>query len=110
MAAPRLLRTGALRRKVLADISLGTKESVRIGRWRDAYGDGRPIDPSGTLPDGKTIRGPQDLKQVLKEKKGLFARCLTEKLLTYALGRRLEFYDAATVKQIVQAVNLRPGI
>jgi hypothetical protein len=75
-----------------------------IGAYRSKDGD-FPIDPSGTLPDGKSFQGPQELKRILKEKKELFSRCLAEKLLTYALGRGLEFYDRRTVDKIVTALE-----
>src|SRR5262249_37895747 len=65
--------------------------------------DGKfPIDSSGTLPNGKSFHGANDLKQILKGQSDAFARNLTEKLLTYALGRGLEAYDRAAVDQITQ--------
>jgi hypothetical protein len=70
-----------------------------IGAWRDQDGD-FPIDASGTLPDGQSFGGPDDLKQILKSR-DTFIRCLTEKLLTYALGRGLEYYDQCAVDRIV---------
>ncbi len=74
-----------------------------VGRFRSH--DGKfPIDPSGTLPDGKSFKGPADLKKVLRDKKDLFARNLTEKMLIYALGRGLEHYDKPTVDAIVAAL------
>jgi hypothetical protein len=75
-----------------------------IGAWREKDG-GFPIDPSGVLPDGKSFKGPGELKQILKEKKDLFARCLTEKVLTYALGRGLEYYDRCAVDKILKALK-----
>jgi hypothetical protein len=74
-----------------------------IGAFRTRDGD-FPIDPSGVLPGGRSFRGPEDLKGILKEKKDLFSRCLTEKLLTYALGRGLEYYDRPAVDRIVSAL------
>ena len=71
-----------------------------IGRWRDKDGD-FPIDPAGVLPDGKTFKGPAELKTILRGKKELFARCLSEKVLTYALGRGLEYYDKCAVDKIL---------
>jgi Protein of unknown function (DUF1592)/Protein of unknown function (DUF1588)/Protein of unknown function (DUF1587)/Protein of unknown function (DUF1585)/Protein of unknown function (DUF1595)/Planctomycete cytochrome C len=75
-----------------------------IGAFRTKDGN-FPIDPSGTLPDGKSFKGPAELKEILKGKKDLFARCLTEKLLVYALGRGLEYYDKPTVDRIVAALE-----
>ena len=75
-----------------------------IGAFRKTEGD-FPIDASGTLPDGKTFQGPGELKGILLEKRELFARCLTEKMLTYALGRGLEYYDNPAIDRI--QVNLK---
>jgi hypothetical protein len=74
-----------------------------IGRWRTKEG-AFEIDPSGELPDGRKFQGPAELKQILKEKKDLFARSIAEKMLTYALGRGLEFYDQCAVDKIVAAL------
>jgi mono/diheme cytochrome c family protein len=75
-----------------------------IGRWRDK--DGKfDIDPAGVLPDGKTFRGPAELKFILKGKKDLFAQSLSEKVLTYALGRGLEYFDKCAVDKIVAALD-----
>lgn len=70
-----------------------------IGQWREKEGS-TPIDTSALLPDGRTFSGPDGLKQVLKTDRGAFAECVTEKLLTYALGRGLERYDRPTVRTI----------
>jgi hypothetical protein len=71
-----------------------------VGAWRKQ--DGKfPIDPTGSLPDGRTFQGAEGLKAILKEDRDAFAKCLTEKLLMYALGRGLERYDQPAVKQIV---------
>jgi hypothetical protein len=72
-----------------------------IGHWRTQ--DGKfPIDASGTLPDGRTFNGPGELKALLGGDRAAFTECITEKLLTYALGRGLERYDRPVVKQIAQ--------
>jgi hypothetical protein len=75
-----------------------------IGRFRTKDGN-FPIDPSGELPGGVKFQGAGELKQILKGKKDLFSRCLTEKLLTYGLGRGLEYYDKAPVDRILQALE-----
>jgi hypothetical protein len=74
-----------------------------VGRWRDQDQE-QPIDASGALVDGREFKGVVDLKARLLERKEEFVRCFVEQMLTYALGRKLEFYDAATVKQIARAV------
>ncbi|MDE0683339.1 MAG: DUF1592 domain-containing protein, partial [Candidatus Poribacteria bacterium] len=71
-----------------------------IGAFRKKDG-GSEIDTTAVLPDGTTFDGIADLKQILKDRKPEFVRCLTEKMLTYALGRGLEYYDRPTVDQIV---------
>lgn len=70
-----------------------------IGRWRTHEGK-FPVDPAGTLPDGRSFAGAQELKGVLRQDADAFARCLTEKMLTYALGRGLERYDRPAIQQI----------
>ncbi|MBX3732259.1 MAG: DUF1592 domain-containing protein [Verrucomicrobiae bacterium] len=74
-----------------------------IGRFRQADADG-PIDPSGTLPDGKSFQGAADLRTILREKQELVARNLAEKLTTYALGRGLEYYDERALRKMLAEV------
>jgi hypothetical protein len=71
-----------------------------IGAFRSKDGD-FPIDAAGVLPDGRSFKDPAQLKTILKEKKDLVARNLAEKMLTYALGRGLEWYDRRAVDTIV---------
>jgi hypothetical protein len=71
-----------------------------IGEWRDVDASGLPIDASATLPDGTTFKGPTELRQVLLKHAEEFTTTLTEKLLTYALGRGLDYSDAPAVRQI----------
>ena len=80
-------------------IGFGFENFDAVGAWRDRDGD-LPVDPSGTLPSGKSFKEPGELKLILKAQKEQFARCLTEKLLTYALGRGLEYYDRCAVDKI----------
>lgn len=75
-----------------------------LGRWRDKDGE-HAIDPSGELPGGESFAGPAELKEILLLKRDLFARCLTEKMLTYALGRGLEYYDRPAVNRIVKSLE-----
>ena len=71
-----------------------------IGAFRKKDG-GLEIDTTAVLPDGTTFDGIADLKQILKDRKQEFVRCLTEKMLIYALGRGLEYYDRPSVDRIV---------
>jgi hypothetical protein len=75
-----------------------------IGRWRDKI-DGKPVDASGTLPGGEFVQGPEALKDALLRRQDLFLRHLTEKMLAYALGRGLEYYDAPVVKDITDQLR-----
>src|SRR5208283_6224445 len=56
-----------------------------IGVWRDKDGNTR-VDPSGELPNGQSFKGPDGLKEIMRRDNSLFVRCLSEKMLTYALG------------------------
>ena len=71
-----------------------------IGRWRDQDA-GKPIDNASELADGTKFQGPDQLKAVLLERKDLFIRNLTNKMLGYALGRGLTLKDSCTVDSIV---------
>ncbi|HKB13613.1 MAG TPA: DUF1592 domain-containing protein [Vicinamibacterales bacterium] len=71
-----------------------------IGEWRDVDAAGRPIDAAAKLPDGTTFTGPVGLRKVLLRHSDDFLTTLTEKLLTYALGRGLEAADAPAVRRI----------
>jgi len=73
-----------------------------IGQWRDHEGDDQPIDVSGALPGIDAFRGVAGLEQGLMSRPELFAGTLTEKLLTFALGRGVEYYDASAVRKIVR--------
>lgn len=77
-----------------------------IGRWRDKI-DGRPVDATGVLPDGRTFNGPIELKKILVERRSEFARLLVEKMLSYALGRGLEDADVPAARHILADVEKR---
>jgi len=87
-------------------LGFGLENYDAIGGWRSE--DGKyPIDASGKLPDGRSFRGPEEMKVILKGDREAFARCVTEKMLTYALGRGLERYDKRTVKAIADRLAAR---
>lgn len=73
-----------------------------IGRWRTKGEDGTSIDASGVLVDGTKVDGPQALRQALASQPDNFIIALTQKMLTYALGRGLEYYDEPAVRQITR--------
>ncbi|MDE0124812.1 MAG: DUF1592 domain-containing protein [Bryobacterales bacterium] len=72
-----------------------------VGRWR-THDEGVPVDASGSLPDGTRFSGPGGFRKALLDRPELFVSTLAEKLLTYALGRGLEYYDAPAVRKIVR--------
>ena len=72
-----------------------------IGGWRTVEGE-TPIDSSGELPDGTPFQGPSELRRALLTKREGFVTTVTEKLLTYALGRGLEYYDAPAARQVIR--------
>lgn len=76
-----------------------------IGAFRKKEGE-LEIDTTAVLPDGTSFDGIADLKQILKDRKQQFVRCLTEKMLTYALGRGLEYYDRPTIDRIVAQLEV----
>ena len=71
------------------------------GAWR-TVDEGAAIDASGALPDGTKIEGLSGLRTFLLQRREQFVRTVTEKLLTYALGRGIEYYDAPTIRRIVR--------
>ena len=73
-----------------------------IGGWRDDNEGGTPVDASGVLPDGVQFEGRAGLRDLLLDRPDDFVGTVTEKLLMYALGRGVEFYDAPTVRKIVR--------
>jgi hypothetical protein len=75
-----------------------------IGKWREKDG-AFDIDPSGVLPSGRKIAGPDDLKKAILDKKDDFVRCLVSKMLTYATGRGTEPYDRCTIEDICASVK-----
>ena len=71
-----------------------------IGRWRNRD-DGVPVDASGVLPDGRPFDGPEGFRQALLARPELFVATASEKMLTYALGRGVEYYDMPAIREIV---------
>ena len=80
-------------------LGLSLENFDAIGQWRTLDTSHR-IDASGVLLDGTKVDGPRELRQALLAQRTQFAKAVTEKLLTYALGRGLEYYDAPAVREI----------
>lgn len=81
-------------------IGFGLENYGAIGQWRDTD-EGKPIDSSGRLPSGIEFQGPAELQQALLADPSVFSSAFTQKLLTYALGRPVEYYDMPAVRKIV---------
>jgi len=90
--------------RVLDPIGFGLENFDAIGRWRDRDSNGKPIDAAGELPGGERFSSPRDLKAIIAGRTDALSRNLVEKLLAYALGRRLEGYDEIVVDNLTQAV------
>src|SRR5262245_32914731 len=85
-------------------LGFGLENYDAIGRWRTM--DGKfPIDVSGAFPNGKSFATPAEMRALLKGELPDFARCLTGKMLTYALGRGLERYDRRTVNEVTRKLE-----
>ena len=76
-----------------------------VGKWRREFA-GQPIDASGLLPDGKTFDGPDGLQALLLERPDDLVGTITEKLMRFALGRSLEYYDMPEVRAVVRAASV----
>ena len=90
--------------RILDPIGFGLEKFDAIGRWRDRDSNGQPIDAAGELPGSsgaKRFSGPADLKVILAGRNGDVARNLVERLLAYALGRKLEGYDEIVVDDLM---------
>jgi hypothetical protein len=87
--------------KLMDPLGFALENFDAIGRWRTTQGN-TPIDASGELPDGTKFQGPSELRRVLLSKRDQFVGTVTEKLLTYAVGRGIEYYDMPAVRKIVR--------
>jgi hypothetical protein len=92
--------------KVMDQLGFGLENFDAIGRWREMDGP-FAVDASGRLPGGAKFEGPLELARVLDKRRGEFARCLSEKMLTFALGRELSPPDRCAVDKIVEELEGR---
>jgi uncharacterized protein DUF1592/uncharacterized protein DUF1588/uncharacterized protein DUF1585/uncharacterized protein DUF1587/uncharacterized protein DUF1595 len=76
-----------------------------VGEWRTLSEAGTPLDASGALPDGTKFDGANGLRDALLGRSGAFVTTATEKLMTYALGRGLEYYDAPAIRNVVRSAQ-----
>jgi mono/diheme cytochrome c family protein len=103
MAKHRASPTCAACHAVMDPLGLALENFDATGMWRDRdrYA-GAAIDSSGVLPDGTPVNGPDDLRKALLRHPEHFAQTFTEGLMTYATGRKMEYYDMPTVRRIVR--------
>jgi len=87
--------------RVIDPLGLALENYDVTGRWRN-FDRGVPVDPKGELYDGTKVDGPDGLRQALLSHEETLWRTFTENLMTYALGRQLEYYDMPTVRAIVR--------
>jgi hypothetical protein len=91
----------AMCHQIMDPIGFSLENFDLVGRWRDHEGTSR-IDTSGMLVDGTPLSSPQALRSALLQRKDAFVTAFTEKLLTYALGRRIEYFDQPAIREIVR--------
>jgi hypothetical protein len=85
-------------------LGLSLENFDAVARWRTLSESSAPIDASGVLPDGTKFQGPAGLRQALLQS-NRFVATLTEKMLTYALGRGLEHYDAPAIRAVLRSAS-----
>ena len=107
MAAHRANPVCANCHRTIDPVGFALENFDAVGRWRDQEGDSGRIDVSGFLPGIGEINGVNGLEDALLRRPELFAGTLTEKLLTFALGRGVDYYDAPAVRKIVR--EAQPG-
>ena len=90
--------------KRMDPIGFGLENFDPIGRWRTELG-GEKVDSAGVMSTGESFQGPGELKKVILARKDDFIRNVTERMLSYSLGRGLEYYDAPAVKKITRALE-----
>ena len=88
--------------QLMDPIGLSFEHFDATGRWRNQSEGDIPIDAAGALPGGATFEGVSGLKQALLNRPELFVTTVTEKLLTYALGRGMDYYDAPAIRAITR--------
>src|SRR5262249_11903893 len=87
--------------KLMDPVGFALENFDAVGSWR-TFEEGKPVDATGGLPDGSTFEGVAGLEQALLRRPERFVGTLTEKLLTFALGRGLEYSDAPAIRKIVR--------
>jgi hypothetical protein len=89
---------------IMDPLGLALENFDLLGRWRE-HEDGHAIDASAQMVDGTRLEGPADLRRALLARSNAFVTSMAERLMTYALGRKLEYYDQPVVRGVVRAAE-----
>jgi hypothetical protein len=90
--------------QLMDPLGLGLENFDGIGRWREEE-HGQPVDASGELPGGRKFDGPEQLVEILLSRRDDFLRTLAEKMLIYATGRGLEYYDGCVIDDCMEHMS-----
>jgi len=93
--------------QLMDPVGLATENFDAIGRWRTQSEAGTPVDATGGLPDGSKFDGAIGLREAVLSRPELFVTTMTEKLMTFALGRGLEYYDEPSVRAITRGARTK---
>jgi mono/diheme cytochrome c family protein len=102
MAAHRSNPACASCHRTIDPVGFALENFNAVGQWRTADADGQPVDPSAALPGVGEFKGIDGLEEALLSRPEMFATTLTEQLMTFALGRGVDYYDAPAVRKIVR--------
>ena len=91
-------------RNLIDPVGFSLENFDAVGRWRNVEND-RPVDASGGLPDGRRFDGVEGLEIGLRELSDVFVGTLSEKLLTYALGRGIESEDGPAIREMTRTAK-----
>ena len=86
-------------------LGFGLENFDAIGRWRVTDSGGKALDTKSILPNGKTFHTPYELKRILLDDNALFVRNFAKQMLTYAIGRELEYYDQPLLNELVATLR-----
>jgi hypothetical protein len=93
--------TCAVCHAIMDPVGLALENFDLVGRWREQE-DGHPVNAATELTDGTRLAGAADLRRALLSRSDAFVAALTERLMTYALGRELEYYDRPVARRAVR--------
>jgi hypothetical protein len=102
MAAHRSNPVCASCHRTIDPVGFALENFNAVGQWREAEADGTPVDPAAALPGAGEFRGIDGLENALLSRPELVAQTVTENLMTFALGRGVEYYDAPAVRKILR--------